>query len=300
MIATRCLFKYLCSNFMDSPYPCDVDMPRLIKLISNCWLEAELRLRLHLVQHPDKGEVFITDRFQDELKDAFSEASLNHKFENALRDDLRESLSLSAYDLVSETVSKGLIADVTFHDPQRERKTGGDLGLAVVRPRIRANTSELEIQFDQRQGILCQAKLRRRSSRGPEKWGLLTKTQRNILPGRTSYLALLLYQYADTARRELHPFSWQLCSGMQVEDIEECLKTDNFPNPKFSDTVIKSLSAGEVGTNNEREISEWICPASRPSLVIRIGWKPGGQPDAIHQLSRTRQRQQIQIRLLEQ
>ena len=96
-------------------------------------------------------------------------------------------------------------------------------GIVVVRPGVQTvRLAGPDRTIDQyRRGLLCQAKMFRRNSQ----WGGLTPRQRQVLPNKLNYLALLLYRYIDqnAERRILRPFDWQLAREATIEQIQSWL-----------------------------------------------------------------------------
>ena len=77
----------------------------------------------------DRDEDKLTDRFHAELEDEFNRASTSGAVAKAFLSDLqREFRELDSHDLSSK-IARRLIASVSFHPPEVERKTGGDLGI---------------------------------------------------------------------------------------------------------------------------------------------------------------------------
>ena len=68
----------------------------------------------------------------------------------------------------------GLIAEVSLHKPQKEKITGGDLGILLLRPLIRYSEPTITIR-DYRRGLLSQAKMKRKNG----KWGGFTRKQKS-------------------------------------------------------------------------------------------------------------------------
>jgi len=189
--------------------------------------------------------------------------------------DLQRAFPGTAHSDLSR-ISSGLIATVNFHSKTVEKKTGGEFGLVLIRPDVSEGQFGLAIDDDYRRGLLCQAKVQRR---GTAKWGDLTAKQKQVLPGKLSYAALVLYQYSDLVdRRKLAPFQWQLTLGGTIQDVSGWLKTGQFPGPKLSKEIIESIAKDLIGTDNKKIIAEFIAPPSRPSLEIWVRWRDGDGP----------------------
>ncbi len=260
---------------MDKIFP----IPSVAELIANCWNESEEALRASIrSKHPDLDEKDITRFFHDELRLSFEKVSNGEEVENAFLNDLNEAFPMYSCEHRHEfgELSSGLIASVTLHSPEAERFTGGDLGLLLTRPNVKFSyryDKELEVDgFSQ--GLLCQAKIKRRNG----KWGPFSPNQKEILPNHLDYLSLILYQYQDVNRKELLPFGWQLCKGSKFNAIKKWISSDNFPILQESKEIIKLLGGNEIGTNDKAIIEKCICPESRPYMKIDIAW-PGKPPE---------------------
>jgi hypothetical protein len=252
-----------------------VKIPNVSKLITDCWLQAEVALQQAIEsKFPDRDEESITELFQGELRSKLEFVSGTGAVAQAfLRDLVRAFPSVTRSTL--SKVSSGLIATVHFHSKAVEKKTGGDFGLVLIRPDLHQTRAELKINGDYESGLLCQAKVFRRSA----KWGDFSPTQKRVLPAKLGYSVLVLYQYFDQIeRRRLSPFQWQLTSGSTVENVSHWLKTNQFPDLQRSNQIIGALAQDRIGTDNKKVISEFIAPPSRPSLEIRVRWRDGEGP----------------------
>jgi len=192
-----------------------IPIPSTIAVVKQCWNNAENELRTSVdKKHPDLDEEFIIRLFYDEFAFLLSEASEKGQIRDAFTSDLHAAFPELDCCAELDSISDGLIANLSLHKREVERFTGGDLGLTIIRPQLaRSYYDSSEIQIGERQqGLLCQAKIKRRSGR----WGTITKKQRDLFPDRMKYLGLLLYSYADLKRRQLNPFSWQLCNGAEL------------------------------------------------------------------------------------
>jgi hypothetical protein len=138
------------------------------KLVTDCWLRAEQSLReIVRKKFPDRDEEIITDLFHAELETEFAAASEKGAVERAFLEDLKQAFQhVEAHELRSK-IARGLIATVSFHHRKTEERTGGDLGIVLVRPDVQESYawSELAIKSDYKRGLLCQAKVFRRDSR---------------------------------------------------------------------------------------------------------------------------------------
>src|SRR5262249_19690977 len=176
----------------------------------------------------------------------FEEVSKNGAVAKAFLSDLRQTFSTIAYESLFG-IASGLVATVSFHPHQVEEKTGGDLGIVIVRPDVRRaqySGSQLIIDDDHRRGLLCQAKMFRRDSR----WGGLSSRQKQTLPEKLNYFGLLLYRYADQdgERRVLEPFAWQLAHEATAEQVNAWLASDQFPELLGSRQVLTGLIDDQI------------------------------------------------------
>lgn len=251
------------------------------KLITQCWAAAEKALRKNVRErYPDRDEEIITTLFHAELEAEVKRVSDNGAVSRAFLSDLKRRFWAVGDDQVLSGIARDLIATVTFHSRTVERKTGGDMGIVIVRPDVRmARTgTDLTIQRDHKRGLLCQAKIFGRSSR----WRNLNKNQRKVLGPKLGYLALLLYRYVDQGgeRRELAPFDWQLARDARtIEEVSRWLKSGRFPELQKSEQLFGALLQDQIGTADRNLIARDIAPPSlRRSLVIEIRWKDGKGP----------------------
>ncbi len=254
-------------------------IPRLGKLIIDCWLNAEQATRDAVRQkHRDSNEEFITDLFRGELRGEVETASREQRVRAAFLGDLKAAFRHADSGKL-ESITAGLGAAVCFHDRSLEVRTGGDVGIVIARPHAQTDNSseQLQIRRDHKQGLLCQAKMFRRTS----KWGSLTRVQERVLANRLDYFALLLYRYDDQTyeRRNLRPFGWHLCRNASVPEIDRWLKNDRFPSYAESMEILDKLINLRIGTDDEDVIDKVIAPLKgHSSFVIRIDWPDGKGP----------------------
>jgi hypothetical protein len=254
---------------------------RTLQIVSNCWLRAEERLRDDPGNnYASSNEELITQVFHAKLAAELREASEKRLISEAFLADLTAEFHELAGKPELHRVAKGLVADVTLHERETEKNTGGDLGLLIIRPQAQFSAGWISVK-DYRRGLLCQAKLKKASG----KWGGFTKRQKVVLPQRLSYLALLLYRYKDGVQRILDAFGWQLCNSVEFSEVERWLKNGTFPSQVGSAEIIQYLGNGDIGTDNDKTIDEEICPAKNPSLVIKIHWPRGNPPSERIELS---------------
>jgi hypothetical protein len=282
-------------------------IPKLIKLISECWQEAEKSTCFLLTtRYHDKDEPFITDLFHGELGVVVKEASDKGRVRWAFLEDIRNAFPELGHSVEIELRISEIGATVTFHPGKIERLTGGDLGLVLIRPNARKAQYESNcviIDADYQRGLLCQAKINQRSSRFRQHphWGKLSDTQQNELGNHLDYLALLLYQYLDVERLSLGPFQWQTCRGSSIPEIKRWLRKGDFPSRKSSHEIITKLGNDQgpdgIGTDKKDIIKKYICPETRPSLTIRIGWPPDSKPPS-RLLTRTQTQHQENVVLV--
>jgi|WetSurMetagenome_2_1015567.scaffolds.fasta_scaffold60741_2 hypothetical protein len=253
-----------------------------LELLCSCWNTAESSLQKEIMERfPDEDEVMITKLFAANLREAIEPENKKNAFSTAFRKDLHKSYpNIELSD--SQQISSGLIAEVKFHKPALERKTGGDLGFVIQRPNLYlqnpyAASSDIIIDPQYQRGILTQAKLK--NVKG--KWRRFTKNQRKILPLRKDFLALLLYSYReqDPIRSHLEPFRWQLCEEYPFnDDSNDWLRRGKFPKTFDSSQMIKKLGNAEIGTADKQKIDEYICPVKDRKLIINIHRSDGKPP----------------------
>jgi hypothetical protein len=272
-----------------------IPIPVLGSLIIRCWANAEQALQESLKDSPDSDEEFVTRLFQSKLSLEFDEVSTSGAVARAFLSDLDRTFPHVEHTSLS-AISNGLVATVSFHDRVTEAATGGDLGIVIIRPDVQEvvyRGSDLNISDDYQRGILCQAKMFRRNS----KWGPLTRKQKQTLPNRLEYFALLLYRYADQKgeRRDLESFIWQLAGDATLEQISQWLVSGQFPNPQNSQQILGALIHGTIGTDNKKLIEMDIAPPLRSSLVIRIRWRDDGPGTTVRVRQRVSHHTQQQV-----
>jgi len=275
-------------------------IPAVGKLITESWASAELGLRKKLSeQYPDSDEEPVTFLFRGELDLNLRKLANSGAVEKAFLSDLKQAFPTIASESL-RGITHGLVASVSFHPKRVEGETGGDLGIVIVRPDVQRGSLSnlyLTIEHDYRNGLLCQAKMFRHNSR----WGSLTSKQRKTLAAKLSYLALLLYRYADqnVERRFLQPFEWQLARGATIGDVKAWLAEDQFPELLNSRQVLKALIDEKIGTDDKMLIDKYIAPPLRRSLTITIRWKDGQDPGntvRVQEHSSLRSQQQVVVR----
>jgi hypothetical protein len=260
-----------------------IAIPNVTALLVECWAKAEkqtregLRKRFH-----DKDEEFVTELFHGEFRAVVDTASRAGSVKQAFCRDLEAVLPNPQNSSDVKRLASGISATVTLHSRKVEGRTGGDIGLVLIRPNINSHPIRKEMLIvDQHysRGLLCQAKIKRRFLAGRKAlYGGLSSNQRKVPTNRAEYLALLLYEYDDPERHNLLPFKWQICTGVNLKDIGSWLKSGVFPSLSNSEKIIRQLADGKIGTGQKDIIEQLIAPAVRSSLVIRIGWPPGKGP----------------------
>ena len=268
--------------------------PTSTRLIAECWLKAEEVLRDAIrSEFADRDEEFITELFHGKLETECNRVSVSGAVAKAFLQDLRVSLP-TAPDAELSTIARGLNATVHFHPREIERKTGGDFGVTLITPEVRYarySHSTLTVERDHQRGLLCQAKIFRRSST----WGRLTADQQKVLNERLEYLALVLYRFTDQngGRRELAPFQWQLTRDASMKDMKSWLASDDFPSLQGSGEILHAIGQNMIGTSDKEIIAKYIATPVRPTLTIRLQWPDGAGPGAMVQLRKFQQKQQV-------
>lgn len=256
-------------------------IPAVTKLVAACWMEAENTARdLLAKEYPDMDEDFITKFFYGKLRSAVQLASSKGAVSRAFLHDLHTAFPHFQHFNELSNYADRIGATITRHAPETEKKSGGDLGILFVRPNVTEQTpSILDIDPEYHRGLLCQAKiLRRPRQRRKPQWGGFSKKQRTILPARLDYLSMLLYKYTDADRQFLAPFRWQLCADAQFDEVEQWIKSGEFRDTCTSERIVSQLGNAAIGTSNKEDIKNFICPSTRETLTIKIGWPPGDAP----------------------
>lgn len=246
-----------------------IQIPETLKIISNCWVNAELKVLEYSADLPSSYEETITELLYRELKINLKNATKEKLLEKAFCSDLKKvNKNLSTNDL--RGLIKGFGAKIIYHPRSVEEKTGGDMGLIIIRPQMINNRF-----VNHQQGLLCQIK--RRSKTG--KWGHLSENQKEIFNPTPDYLVLLLYSFLKN-HNSLNPFDWQLCKGFELKEIESWFKTNGvFPTLINSKELIHQLGEGHIGTGDEKIIKEKIISSGTQNFQIKIGWPDGSGPD---------------------
>jgi hypothetical protein len=222
-----------------------MDIPEVTTLVAHCWMNAENEVRHLLAQrYLDKNEEFITELFHGEFRRTVDEASSTGAVQDAFLHDLESAFPDLQHSVDLNSLANGISATTTLHSRETERKSGGDLGIVFVRPNVTEQIpSILDVDPEYHRGLLCQAKIKRRASgiRKPEWGGFASENQKAVLRTRLNYLSLLLYEYTDAERHLLAPFGWQLCHDAKIHEVEQWLKSGQFPNLLTSKKIISLL-----------------------------------------------------------
>jgi len=257
-------------------------MPTVGEALITCWNAAEDALREQVSSnYYDRDEPFLTEMFSCLLARRCESASAAGDFERALLTDLYQA-GLTVPTYAYGEIASGLIAEVSFHAPKVEGKTGGDFGIVVCRPEIQHGygPSELTLNNDSYRGLLVQAKVLQRDGH----WGRFSRKQHKVLPDKLGYASLLLYQYQDNTgnRRELAPLQWHLMSEAKtLKEVKQWLTKNAFRTRRTSQEILGSLLDDTIGTDDENVIRHVITPPQRESLSIKICWR-NGPPDIAH------------------
>lgn len=190
-------------------------------------------------------------------------------------------------------LTDGLVARLRKQQSTEEMETGGDFGLLIVEPQFRLRwDKQLDLyRAGLKRGLLVQAKRRCLDGR----WNQFTTKQKEVLPERLDYTALLRYDFVDYSRKSLHEFNWHLLSGITITEIIHWLKSDEFPIPVTTSAIVDGLSKGEYGTDDKEVIEQEICPDAGSYTVIEIDWKEGeGPEDIVFKLNRDIAMQEMQ------
>jgi len=249
-----------------------LQLPRTFSVVADCWTNAESDVRHQIrLNHPAALEEVITERFYglfaDRLRNANDSKSISRSFLRDLQVGIPELRDRAP------AIARGIAVDLTLHGRTSERKSGGDLGFLILRPHVSLQERVVRVR-DYKRGLLCQAK--RKIGR---RFGSLTRSQRNVLPDRLQYLAMLGYEFRDRDGFDLEPFKWQTCQDASVQEIVGWLARGKFPAPIGSADLIAALAVGRLGTDDENTIRTAISPVGNRVLELRIHWPDGRPPD---------------------
>lgn len=258
-------------------------IPNVTALLVDCWTKAEEQAREGLEKRfHDQDEEFITKLFHGEFRGVLAAATKAGSVKRAFCNDVKSHIPEIRYTGDLERLASGIAATVSLHPREIEKRTGGDIGLVLIRPNVNFHPIRkgmLNVDEHYSRGLLCQAKIKRRFRSGRNaRWGNFTANEKKVLRNRIEYLALLLYEYINAQRNILKPFQWQVCGGANFKDVECWLKSGVFPSLLTSEEIIRQLAGGKIGTAQKDIIDQLIAPAVRGSLVIHVGWPPGKSP----------------------
>lgn len=254
-----------------------LELPETLKLLKSCWSSAENSARdLFTKKYKIHTEVTINQLFYGELSERFRKANDRNAFSQAVLTDLAPLATSPSLMDAARRITAGIVARVSYHEPQVEVHTGGDLGLTVIRPSFtKARSCRGFSSWLHEQGLLCQAK--RQTKDG--KWGLFTQKQKEVLPKHIRYLILLLYGYSGPRRDVLDTFMWKSCANNDLETINKWLHSNVLDGIIYSPEVIELLGNGKLGTDDEKTIEEVICAGNNSYLKVEITWPKGPPPD---------------------
>jgi len=247
---------------------------KTVRQIADSFAKAEASVR-NIVQtiRPNAEEVALTNDLERELANELTLASSKGQVARSFAEDLKATFPFTN-PYVFQTAASGLVAEVSWHGQNVEKRTGGDFGLVLVRPCVEVRGDRLTILSGRRNGILVQAK-RKRPKR---QWGRLTTKQQTLFATFRSYGCLLLYRFLDAGT--LAPFQWQLLRRRRLRTVNTWLAEDRFPNCHGSVAFINMLGTGSIGTSSLKVIKDSIIARSTRTLVISIDWPNGKPPSA--------------------
>jgi hypothetical protein len=261
----------------------DIPLRHLGSVVAECWDEAEAQTSKSIEQkYFDPQEEHVTFLFASELRGTLNTATQNGRIDRAFRGDLDRALPAYAHQILD---CSGLVARATFHGRHHEgRVSGSDLGLVVRHPKATLDPFDhtIELQPQDATGMLAQAKIGSDVGPAAKRWGRLSRNQPRLISPHLEYFSLLLYRVGGESANKLLPFSWQPCSGHQVENIESWLKAGAFPSELTSTEVINRIFQGKIGTNDPAIIQRVIDPVNggRSIINIEIDWPDDARPPA--------------------
>lgn len=270
-----------------------IKLEKTVTLIGELFKKAEQETKIDISKVPFcADEEQVTTIWGDYLAKVLLEPTQQKSIENAFKEDIMRgiaehmtSVQYSAKYYI-QTLSHGLVAEVSCHERKIERKTGGDLGLLFIQPKISFYNREISlVRCKSKQGLLVQAKLKKYD----KSYGNLTRNQKEILKDRMGYLSLLRYEYTDIENRKLKNFNWTLCNGRTINEVISWLKENKFPENQTSEYIITNLGLGKIGTNDQEIIDSVIVPDRRQTLIIKIDWKDRDPWFDVHNLNKSLQ-----------
>jgi hypothetical protein len=251
----------------------EIIIPRTIAVVARCFTEAEEEVRKVVSEiRPNADEPAITNDLERGLKSAFRKANDNNEFAESFLDDLLEAFP-KASQIDCEEAAKGLIASVSWHGNDVERKTAADFGLVLLRPELRELAHDhLTIASGKLQALAVQAK-RKPYKRG---WRKLSERQEKHFVQFRKYGALLLYRFSDP--HSLCAFEWHPCKYRRLDTVKKWLGTSKFPQSMSTSELINRVAKGDVGTPDKSIIQSKISPIGQRVLLITIDWPEGIPP----------------------
>lgn len=268
-----------------------LEIPRTLAILTKCWENAELQLQLVLRSYsPDTNEDYVTRRFHEEYGRELKKASDKRLVEKAFSGDLERAFRGLNMSHSPAQIAQGIIADVTLHEKKTEEETGGDFGLVLIRPRTSDYGGSVVFK-SYRRGLLCQAKIKRESG----KFGELSENQVKCFEKHKEYSTLLIYDFSDTERRLLKPFTWQLYNAaISVQEVKDWLHKNKLPSPANSKEVIEGIGRAKIGTSDSQTIDDYITPTGNISLIVTVDWPPGKGPgSSVSVLSRKETKSEV-------
>lgn len=110
-------------------------IPNTLNVIVSCWQNAEQKLQNEIKEnYPGLNEECITRLFHGLFAKELRKASDDRLIEESFLTDMSNAFPGCDYSLLNGF--RGLIADVTLHERETEKFTGGDFGFLIARPKI--------------------------------------------------------------------------------------------------------------------------------------------------------------------
>ena len=268
-------------------------MPNTLDILCKYIVLAEQDVRRSVYQtFPAAEEEQITTLYREKLHNALTNASNNGEIASAFLSDL-ENAGMTNFNGEATQLSRGIIAEVSWHPTHKEKKSGGDFGLVFIKPKIVMLYGVTTIDGEEIAGLLVQAKRKLYN----KKCGTLRENQVVVLAPRLKYTSILLYRFSDSANRELEPFCWRLCEGKRMSTIIKWLDKADFPPHLTMKTedILRKLHNGSIGTTQMDKIESYISPPGSNAMIIEVKWKDGHPPHVEAHVEQ-KQEQRIHIR----
>lgn len=250
-------------------------MSAIISVLSNLLVKVEEQVRCDIRKiFWDVGEDFITTYFArlltftiDDQKALVQEAICAEiKSELYETSEYSDSVGMSVNEVV-ENVAKQVRFTIETHNKSRESHSTGDFGLVVGIPKLDLVSRQI---VHQQSGLLCQAKV---TQRGSKTFGKFTNNQKEYYPQRHEFLAIILYEYADDARKDLRQFAWINCKSLkQIMQVTQAFSKRDEPHAQTSN-LLPQLIDGRFGTTNPETIQKYIL-SSETTFEFRIEYPP--------------------------